>query len=296
MKMVMSSNHCTSIMNTSFLLLLVGAQLLLVSAGRCTCQPTEGYLVTRLWTIVDANMTDQDVIDEFNDGFAPVVTLMEGFQRYTAAKTGNASTVFFMNAFDTEEHAHEAQEAAKSFVEDGRLNGAITPNQFTEDVLVSYFNAEDCVTTDSTGLYMSTRLYNLPASMTLDAMAGSTSTVAVDMQAIDGFVSFASTLSTPNHIRAFFFNIYKTLEGAVASNNAGTSNVKNDPNNNVPDGVVLVEETAGQIAFDYICAIGLSDQFLAGNDSSAGQNFHFGSVVPVVVSAVITLLFALLGN
>eukprot|EP00984_Skeletonema_dohrnii_P003233 scaffold1073_cov113-Skeletonema_dohrnii-CCMP3373.AAC.6 len=101
---------------------------------------------------------------------------------------------------------------------------------------------------------MSTRLYDIPKGMTLDAMIESTSTVAVDMKAIDGFVSFASTLRSPNHTQAFFFNIYETMEGAAASNNAGNTNAEEDPNENVPDDVVLIEETAGQIAFDYICA------------------------------------------
>jgi len=30
------------------------------------------YQVVRLWNIVDTSMTDQDVIKEFNTGFAPV--------------------------------------------------------------------------------------------------------------------------------------------------------------------------------------------------------------------------------
>ena len=303
----------SNVKHGAFIMMYTSSFLLLLIVGRsaseptCTCQPTDGYLVTRLWTIVDANLTDQDVIDEFNEGFAPIVTHMEGFHRYTAAKTGNSSTVFFMNSFDTEENAQEAQEAAKSFVKDGRLNGAITPNQFTEDVLVSYFTAEDCVTTDSAGLYMSTRVYDIPQGMTLDAMVGSTSTVAVGMQAIDGFVSFASTLSAPNYTGAFFFNIYKTLEGAVASNNAGNTNAEDDPNDNVPSDVVLIEETAGQISFDYLCADTISeeeeddtqDSTLVGADPLVGENdngsaavqayYHLGSVVGAVMSVAAIL-------
>ena len=306
--------HCNAFMLYIILLLSLIGTPVLVSASEpeptCTCQPTDGYLVTRLWTIVDANITDQDVIDEFNEGFAPIVTRMDGFQRYTAAKTGNSTTVFFMNAFDTEELAHEAQEAAKSFVNDGRLNGAITPNQFTEDVIVSYFNTEDCVTTDSAGRFMSTRLYDLPKGMTLDAMIESTSTVAVDMKAIDGFVSFASTLKPTNHTKAFFFNIYETLEGAIASNNAGNTNAEEDPNDNVPNDVVLIEETAGQIAFDYICAGKLPDNEvekekgdaqdsipaadpLVGDesrDTSTAQSHHLGSVLAAFMC--VALLFA----
>ena len=57
------------------------------------CQPSDGYLVTRLWNIMPGT-TAQEVIDEFNSGFAPVVTKMDGFYRYTAALTGNSTTVF----------------------------------------------------------------------------------------------------------------------------------------------------------------------------------------------------------
>ena len=296
---------------TTLLLSLIGTGALASDEPEptCTCQPTDGYLVTRLWNIVDGDITDQDVIDEFNEGFAPLVTHMDGFQRYTAAKTGNSSTVFFMNAFDTKELAHDAQEAAKEFVNDNdRLNGAITPNQFTEDVIVSYFNAKDCVTTDSAGLFMSTRLYDLPQEVTLDAMVESTSATAVDMKAIDGFVSFASTLQ-PTNTQGFYFNIYETMEGAVASNNAGTTKADEDPN------VVLIEETAGQIAFDYVCAGGklpdnnedekeekgddqedsipVADPLVGDEpgDTSAAQSHHLGSVLGALMY-VWLLLFA----
>ena len=113
-------------------------------------------------------MTNHDVIEEFQDGFSPIITHMHGFQRYTAATTGNALTVFFMNAFATKDEACAAQEAAQLFVTEGRLNGTITPNQFTEDVIVSYFNAKECVAKNSTAQYLSTRLYNLPQGMTLE--------------------------------------------------------------------------------------------------------------------------------
>lgn len=45
-----------------------------------------------------------------------------------------------MNIFDTEDHAHDAQEAAKLFVDEGSLNGKIYPNSFTEDVVLAQFS------------------------------------------------------------------------------------------------------------------------------------------------------------
>ena len=70
---------------------------------------------------------------------------MDGFYRYTAAETGNSSTVLFMNIFDTKDSAHVAQEAAKIFAQEGSLNGVISPNIFTEDEIIAYFNSEECV-------------------------------------------------------------------------------------------------------------------------------------------------------
>lgn len=65
------------------------------------------YIVTRLWTInATSELTDLEVIDEFETGFGPIVTSLTGFIQYTAAQTGNTSTVFFMNIFDTQANAH----------------------------------------------------------------------------------------------------------------------------------------------------------------------------------------------
>jgi hypothetical protein len=107
------------------------------------------YLVTRLWTIVDPNTTyDMDIINEFNIGFAPIVTSMPGFVRYLAAQNGNTSTVSFENLFDSKENADAAQQAAKDFVltNDILKDGAIIPYYLTQDV-VAYAdtNGVDCI-------------------------------------------------------------------------------------------------------------------------------------------------------
>jgi hypothetical protein len=70
-------------------------------------------------------------------GFGPQIIQMEGFRRYTAAKTGNASTVFVMSVFDTMEHSIVAQEAGKQFVDTGNLNGILSPNRFSQDDIVA---------------------------------------------------------------------------------------------------------------------------------------------------------------
>ena len=124
-----------------------------VSTTTCgTCQPTDGYLATQYWNIISKNWTDLDVIAEF-ERFGPQITQMEGFRRYTAAtETGNASTVFVMSVFDTMEHSIVAQDAAKQFVDMRNLNGILSPNRFSQDDIVAYYNIKDCVSTSSVGL------------------------------------------------------------------------------------------------------------------------------------------------
>jgi hypothetical protein len=135
------------------------------ASSTCDCQPfppdQSSYQSTRLWSIVDPSLSDQDVIKEFNDGFAPVVTYMPGFQRYMASSTGNSSTVFFLNQFHTQEEGHVAQEAAKEFVvQNGVLNGRIMPNIFTE--AEGFFAAprHTCINSSSKGNYLNARFFN----------------------------------------------------------------------------------------------------------------------------------------
>ena len=121
-------------------------------------------------------------------------------------------------------------------------------------------------------------------------MVDSTATVAVEMQAIEGFVSFASTLRAPNNTGAFFFNIHNTFEGAVASNMAGNANAEEDPNNNVPHDAVLMEETAGQILFDYLCAddamFAEEEEDDAHDSAAASQAYHVSYGVGAMVICV----------
>ena len=84
-------------MKTLITVLLSSFHTSFIAAAACECQPigppnSTSYIVTRLWNInQSSNFTDQDVIAEFDDGFAPVVTHMPGFQRYTASTTGECT-------------------------------------------------------------------------------------------------------------------------------------------------------------------------------------------------------------
>jgi bacterioferritin-associated ferredoxin len=214
------------------------------------CQPSTGYLVTELWNILPGT-TDQEVIDAFNKGFAPKVTRMDGFYRYTAALTGNSSTVFFMNIFETADHARDAQEAAKKFVAEGSLNGKIYPNSFTEDYLDAEYTSPECVTTDSTGEYLATRL-NQKAALTLydGGMAGVT-TANNFMETIPGYRLFLASISMDN-TTSMFINIYETAEGAQQANDAI---LQQNAEQNYTMGEIY-PVTDGQIKFDYLCVAG----------------------------------------
>ena len=104
------------------------------SVATCECLPvppqSPSYLAARLWKIVDQSVTPQDVASDWQTGFAPTVTKMEGFQRYTQALTGNTSTFFAMNLFATKEESLAAQEAAREYLKTSSLNGKIEPNLF----------------------------------------------------------------------------------------------------------------------------------------------------------------------
>lgn len=264
-------------------LLLVSSSAGAMEATTCDCQPTKGYLVTRLWDIV-GNLTDQDVIDEFNNGFAPLVTHMVGFQRYMAATTGNSSTVFFMNQFDTAEHAKAAQEGAKDFVKNGILDGAIAPNQFTQDELVFHFDLRDCVTSDSTGSFMSARLYNLsdenttPESMYQTGLSMYNQT----LRNIDGFVSYSGALSSPAYEQLFVYNIWETQENADEATAAVRAYAAANPN---PNPNIRVVFTSGFIQFDYLCAAGK-------RVASANNIYSIANAVAILVLGTLSSIWS----
>ena len=248
---------------SSTVLLKLTAAAAADGSASCQCQPlgppsSQSYIVTRLWDIVQPeSWTDQAVIDEFNSGFAPLVTGLEGFQRYTAATTGNSSTVFFMNAFDSAEHAVAAQTAAKDFVENGALNGAISPNQFTEDEVIYGFPEEGtaCITEPSVGQFLSTRLFRWkdPASVTTEQLVAAGGSFNSKVKDLDGYVTYVGTVSLDKDV-TFVYNIYDSEESASAANSMGSANAANNTAEVPPNDLVV--STEGSIKFDYLCAAG----------------------------------------
>lgn len=231
----------------------------------CDCQPlgppNESYLVTRLWNIApSSNFTPIDVINEFDNGFAPLVTSMPGFQRYTASYTGNESTVFFMNSFDTAVHARYAQVAAKEFVANGTLNGVITTNIFTEDkVLVGFVDTNDdqCITKSSKGQYLNTRVIQhaedyIPPENQTDYFALMNDIISN----VPGYVNLVmSTSSLENEVPIidFRYDIHETKEDHDVSSDKILPYIMNGTFNAVVSLDRLVAMNGGEIVFDYLC-------------------------------------------
>ena len=259
------------------------------SEPTCECQPlgppgAPSFLVTRLWNIVDAGWTDQDVIDDFDAGFAPTVVALPGFQRYTAATTGDDRTVFFMNAFDSKDRAAAAQEAAKEFVSAGRLNSAIEPNHFTQEAVIAGFSSEDCPKESMEGMHLSTRAYYFddPASVNLTALIQSyTDFHEQVMSNIEGWKAYVGSTAAPEAKDDFAFNIFDSEEAAKESNEFAAAATETQDFGYPP--TELIAKTEGVIAFDYLCAAGNAPIFppssLASTKSTAARVKIVGAIV-----------------
>ena len=221
-----------------------------VSTTCGTCQPTGGYLATQNWNIISSNWTDLDVIAEFESEFGPQITQMDGFRRYTAAKTGNASTVFVMSVFDTIGHSIAAQVAAEWFVDMGNLNGVVSPNRFSQDDITAYYNIKDCVSTSSVGLYLATR-FNTHSTPVLFTPENQTADLMGANEMFANITGYHSFLASEGINQSFYFNEYDTEEGALIANAKLMS--LNAQENNV---MGQIYPTAGEIKFDYLCAAG----------------------------------------
>ena len=226
-----------------------------------TCQCKEisnSYLVTRLWDIV-GNISPRGVINEFDDGFAPEVTGMDGFQAYVSATTGDERTVFFMNIFDTEEQAAVAQQGAQLFMGTGVLTGLIEPNEFTQDELSFHIKKDDCIADSNKGRILSTRLWRMAPGATI-----------TPQDVVDTFeAGYGPLVSTKPGFREYggaivlekefaFFNVFDTEETATTAN-AGAA-VFAESNSVLKGQIEKVVFTEGPIGFDYTCATGFGDE------------------------------------
>ena len=87
------------------------------------------YLATRKWQVNagQTGITGQTIVDEFRQGFRPVITQEPGFGMYLGATiTADATLAFFINVFDTQAQAAAANTKAAAFIQNSALNGKIT--------------------------------------------------------------------------------------------------------------------------------------------------------------------------
>ena len=274
-------------------------------AATCECQPlgppgaVDSHLGTYLWTIVSTEWSDQDVIQEFQQGFAPIVTALPGFQRYTAATTGNITTVFFMTAFETAEQAMAAQAAVDIFVDTNQeLKAAIKPWHFTQDHVVTGFPAgASCITEGSVGKFLATRLYEwtTPKNLTDDLIVSGTH-FNDEIKGLEGYITYVGTLSEPDNRYTFVYNMYETEAVSIQANTMGQTNAHTNTVE-VPPNTLLVS-TQGEIQFDYLCAAGFTfsttstdkdiDKDNTASASAASSLVAVGTVYDFVATVFVT--------
>ena len=84
------------------------------TCGKCLPLPpdSKSFQTIRYFNITDPNWTAEQAMEAAAKTYAPLFAKMPGFQRYTAAATGDSRLVLFMNQFASAEEAKAAQEAA----------------------------------------------------------------------------------------------------------------------------------------------------------------------------------------
>eukprot|EP01084_Bolivina_argentea_P172909 299492_1 len=250
-------------------------------AEECDCKAVgDSFIVTRLWNILpDSGLTAQNVIDEFESGFAPKVTKLAGFEEYTSAFTGDSSTVFFMNIFETQQQAAAAQAAAVTFVQESSvLNGKITPNQFNEANMDFFFSKDKCVEHSIKGKYLSTRLWKMTQGATLtpqDVVDEFESGFAPEIQKADGFLEYGGAVVDASE--TFFYNVFDTATQAAAANTAAATFKAGGV---LSDQIEKVVFTQGLIGFDYTCATDndFGDDDDDDDDSNSDSDDYFAGM------------------
>eukprot|EP00008_Paramoeba_atlantica_P010920 CAMPEP_0201487744 /NCGR_PEP_ID=MMETSP0151_2-20130828/15206_1 /ASSEMBLY_ACC=CAM_ASM_000257 /TAXON_ID=200890 /ORGANISM="Paramoeba atlantica, Strain 621/1 / CCAP 1560/9" /LENGTH=243 /DNA_ID=CAMNT_0047872887 /DNA_START=144 /DNA_END=876 /DNA_ORIENTATION=+ len=219
-------------------------------------------------------ITTQDVSDEFEEGFAPVVTEMNGFRVYQGSVV-NASRNYFQNVFKGAGNALNAQEAAALFVAEGSLNGQIDPVRFQQGDLQFYFteNAK-CYDQNEADAFFATQLYVLKDTATFntqqvsDAFLDSFSPI---ITANVGFQTYGSMIPDPvlsAQRHNFFFMIFETEEQAANANAQALHFVENG---DLASQIDLVEEFTSSITFDF--------------GTSAGSRLSF-FLLPIFIAVV----------
>ena len=156
-----------------------GVQIRLAIADNeptCKCLPvppkSTSFQTLRIWNITDPNWTAEEAMEEASKTIAVDLTRMDGFQRYTAASTGDSRLVLFMNQFDTMEQASKAEEAAIYNTTKTGNDGKLKLWLSVETEGYAAFPADTCITESSKGQWLAADVWKFldPASVDLASL------------------------------------------------------------------------------------------------------------------------------
>jgi hypothetical protein len=210
-------------------ILLLGLTTTAVFGAVQTCPAAElpcknhtgAYFISRLWSLrPNATFTSADVINDFKTNFGPTVSSMPGFIEYVGSTVnGNSSLTFFFNVFADQTTGLAAQAAATNFFRTSDLAGQIMPVRFETGKYDFHIRAADDCNADSTGLFLSYRLYQMrpnatitPAGLTNSFLQGFAPTIRQQ----PGFKEYGAIELSDGLV--FFYNIFSTAEEATTAN------------------------------------------------------------------------------
>jgi hypothetical protein len=188
------------------------------------CNWVDQFIVTRLWTVLEPQ-TSKNVVKEFKEGFAPVVTKIPGFLAYLGATTDLPDRSFFANVFQTLEGALAAQEGAQEFVANGELNGTIEPFLFTTGQIKFQFTSHRLCKMKwpmLKGKWLSIRTWrpeeNSSAQQILDIFEAGFGPVVSQFRGFNMYLGAKVQNMTTGESFAFFLNIFDTEHQAEFAN------------------------------------------------------------------------------
>ena len=224
-------------------------------------------------------MTTQQVADEFEKGFGPEVSKMQGFRQYLGATIiTDDQLVFFFNVFETRSQAEIAQTKAADFKKNGVLNDQIGKVRFSEGQYDFLFTSNNCGSLKSH--YIVTRIWQLidAASFTAQDVADELEAgYAPDVMKRDGFNAYGGVILDSG--MNLFYNSF-TTEAAAADASSGAAGFF--ANGKLNGQVKKVQFDEGKISFHLLC-----------DNSVNAANRPFVSAVVAILLVVVTL-FAVL--
>merc|ERR1712063_48139 len=248
------------------------------------CKDLEGvYIVTRLWELQSgATFSEQDVVDEFERGFAPIVTELPGFIEYIGTPLQKEGMIFFFNIFQTQAQAEEAQKEAADFVNNGVLANQIQMSQFADGEIDFNF-AERCVSNE--GFYLSIRFWQFQSGATFsqsDVTREFEEGFGPEIRAQPGFVEYTGVSLSNNQM--FFYNVFTTKSGAANANTLAAEFVSDGDLSTQIERVYFDE---GLIEFDYYCSTDSNYNSRTSSNSPSSDSVMIGASIISMVAMLL---------